>query len=601
MEQGYLRQINQEIEDFSKDITIVPSLTFNQKATLEQIYFYYLSRFKTGDIDTEGDKKYFYNIVKTPCKVMTKMIDFDTKHIRILSEAGTNPHITWFFERDLKQWMKEVEFGKVLNRIFRELPIFGTVVLKMIGDRPYFVDLRNFIVNPAADSLEETPIIERHYYTPDGLKKVGKQLGWKNIDQAIEQYRDMDKKGKFICVYERYGEIYRYKSNGEREVSNRRVVIADVGEDKRDRYTSETVPHNGVVLDDEEYDGYPYREFHLEKMPGRWLGIGVVEMLFDPQMRHNELANQMAKGTYWASLRLFQTADDATNINLSTDAINGQILNNSGFPITPIDLTERNLAYFAQEFERWTRNRDETTFTFEIPRGERSPAGTTLGEIQILAQSAYNYFGHIQENVALDIKRFLFDDIIPSFQKKMSKEHFLRLVGEDLEKINEILVATRTQAELFSFIARNGKLPLKEHFDIIKAVIEEKIKTGEEKILKIPKETYKGIKYKLEIDITGESKDTRVYTSALFAALQAITTDPTILQDPRKRKLFMKWMESVGLDVGDLPPSQEKGLEGLMKEGAPQTRAPGRAGAGGGVSRPNMPQGPIPGEKTTSL
>ena len=590
----YLKQINQEIADFNnKDISIVPGLFFNQKKTLEQIYFYYMSKFQTGDIDTEGDKKYFFNIVKTPCKVMTKTIDFDTKHIRVLSEAGTNPIATWFFERDLKQWMKENNFGKTLNRIFQELPLYGSVVLKMIGGDPYFVDLRNFIINPVADTLDETPITERHFYTPDGLRKIGKKLGWENIEQAIDEYKEMAKPGRYITVLERYGEIRTQKKDGKYELNNRRIVVADVGEDKRDEHSNDIIVKPGVVLKDEEYDGHPYKEFHLEKIPGRWLGVGVVELLFDPQMRHNELANQMAKGTYWASLRLFQSADDSGNINLSTDVANGQLLNNNGFPITPIDLTERNLAYFAQEFQRWTQNRDEMTFSFEIPRGERSPSGTTLGEIQILASSAMNYFGNIQENIALDIKKFLFDDIIPNFKKRVSGEHFLRLVGEDLDKINELYIASQTQAELFSFMGRNNALPTKEHFDIIKAVIEEKIKMGEEKIVKIPKELYKDIKYKIEIDITGESKDTRVLASGLFAVLQAITTDPTLLEDPTKRKLLGQWMEAIGLNIGDLPTPKKRGLDEMMQGAS--------TGAGGGVSRPSMPQQPMPGAESASL
>ena len=79
-----LKDIQQEVKDFeTKNVQIVDGLLFNQKETIEKIYYYYNSQFLTGDRDSEGDKKYFYNIVKNPCKVTTKAIDFDTKHIRI--------------------------------------------------------------------------------------------------------------------------------------------------------------------------------------------------------------------------------------------------------------------------------------------------------------------------------------------------------------------------------------------------------------------------------------------------------------------------------------------------------------------------------------
>jgi len=142
-----LRQINTEINDFeTKEIQVVPGFYFNQKTTLEQIYRYYNGKYEEGDIDEDGDKKYFYNIVKNPCKVFSKAIDFDTKNIRLLTTAGGNELKTWFMERDLKYWMRDKQFGKVLNRIFYELPIYGSVVLKEVSGYLYFVDLRNFIV-----------------------------------------------------------------------------------------------------------------------------------------------------------------------------------------------------------------------------------------------------------------------------------------------------------------------------------------------------------------------------------------------------------------------------------------------------------------------
>ena len=125
-----LTQINKEIQDFkTKQIQIVPGLSFNQYDTIQKIIFYYNSKFVSGETDDEGDKKFFYNIVKNPCKVFSKAIDFDTKNIRMLTTGGGEPLKTWFMERDLKYWMRDQEFGKVLNRIFKELPIFGSVVL----------------------------------------------------------------------------------------------------------------------------------------------------------------------------------------------------------------------------------------------------------------------------------------------------------------------------------------------------------------------------------------------------------------------------------------------------------------------------------------
>ena len=279
MESNILRQINDEKMSFeNKNIQIVPGLLFNQKSTVEQIYYYYNSKFQTGEIDEDGDKKYFYNINKNPCKVFSKAIDFDTKNVKILTSGGGNPLKTWFMERDLKYWMKDKQFGKVLNRIFLELPIFGSVVLKAIKGNLYFVDLRNFIVEQSADTLEDANyIIEKHPYTVAGFRKSMKEIGVEQskIDETIKLYREMPDV-KHIMVYERYGEV---ETNGKWEY--RRVYIADVGVDQEDQMTHRTIPYRGIELKSDVIEENPYWEYHLEKIPGRWLGIGVVETLFD--------------------------------------------------------------------------------------------------------------------------------------------------------------------------------------------------------------------------------------------------------------------------------------------------------------------------------
>ena len=102
--------------------------------------------------------------------------------------------------------MKKDEFGKTLNRISRELPQFGSVVIKYHKGKSYFVNLKNFIVEQNADCLDfSNYIIEQHFFTPMEFKKIAKEQGWdsekvkkslKNIEKAttniLECLRDME-------------------------------------------------------------------------------------------------------------------------------------------------------------------------------------------------------------------------------------------------------------------------------------------------------------------------------------------------------------------------------------------------------------------------
>lgn len=570
----YLRQINQEVEDFkAKNITIVPGLFFNQQDTIEKIHFYYNSKFTTGDIDEEGDKKYFYNIVKNPCKVFSKSVDFDTKNIRLLTTGGGDPTKTWFMERDLKFWMRDKQFGKILNRLFKELPIFGSVVLKIVNGMPEFVDLRNFVVEQSADTLDNSNyLVEIHYFTPASFRKVGQDMGWDEakIKEAIELFHQM-KGASHIKVYERYGEIkvgedWKYK----------RIFIADVGNDEYDNRGNLVASRPGVLLKDDNFQGNPYWEFHAEKMPGRWLGIGVVESLFEPQIRQNELANIQAKTTYWAGLRLFQTRDAAINRNLFTDSRNGEVIN-SDSEITQIDMSDRNLSFFNEEYRKWLNNRDELTFSYDVVQGERLPAGTPLGSARLAIGQTLSYFEQIQEDIAMDVKEMLYRVIIPQFDKERTQEHTLRLVGDDLDTYIEMVKNDLTTKEIIRLIYR-GKFPTNQDKKAIEVAIQESIKQNKEKILDVPKDYYKNLKYDVDIDITGESVDTRVRSATKFAILQAITADPTALSNPVKRKFLYSMAEDGGINPDD--------FFGVMPT-EPQETMP-QGAVGGGVSAPAM-------------
>ena len=581
-----LKTIKKEESDFeTESIEIVKGFNSNQKDTLNRIYLYYNSKYESGEKDDQGDKKYFDNINRSPCNVGTKEIDFDTKHIRIQTAGGGSPLQTWFFERDLKFWMKDKKFGQVLNRLFHELPIFGSVVLKIIDGTPYFVDLRNFIVEQNADTLSEANYItEVHNYVPVEFRRIGKKKNWDNIEGVIESFRESKK--DFITVYERYGEIEEEDEKGNKTYPYKRIILADVKSDDNDS-------NDGMILNETEVDSHPYREFHWEKIPGRWLGVGRVEVIFDPQIRINEISNQQVKSSYFSTLRLWQTRDEGVNRNLLTDVENGEILNVDD-EITQVDMADRNLAYYTQEIDKWLGNRDELTFARDVLRGERAPTSSTLGAVQIAAGQAGSYFDKIRQSIAMAIKDLLYEIIIPQFEKENNSEHTLRIAGEDLDKLNNLLIENKTRTRIFEIIKSEKRLPTLKEFDLLKGIIADKIKAGKEQLVKIPKEFYKNLKYKIDIDIVGEAIDTRTKSANILAALQAITADPTLLTDPLKKKFFYRFLEQGGISPIDFQPEQEtSSIEGVMAERS--------KGAGGGVSRPSLPQGAVAGTKEATL
>jgi len=140
-----------------------------------------------------------------------------------------------------------------------------------------------------------------------------------------------------------------------------------------------------------------------------------------------------------------------------------------------------------------------------------------------------------------------------------------------------------------------GKAPAQceMDLDVIGAAVEESIRQGKEKILTVPKGFYTDLKYDLDIDITGESVDTRVRQATRFAIIQAITADPSLIQDPFKRKMLISWAEDGGVNLNEDLDPVKKDVEEI---------SPADSGrAGGGVSAPAVGGRELAGRTTQTV
>ncbi len=574
-EEKILEQINNEIADYKKTINI--GWEFNQKETIEQSVLYVNGKYVDGDIDDDDLKLYFYNITRAAVGTTAKAIDLDTKDVLIKTAPGGDWLKTWFLQRDIKYWLKKEEFGKILNRISRELPQYGSVVIKYINGKSEFVNLKNLILEQNADCLDfSNYIIEQHLYTPMEFRRIAKELDWDavKVKNTIDKYRTVDE--QYIRVFERYGEIE--DENGGYDY--KKVIFADIPTKNNQKQSDIQEPFFGEILYEKLVEKHPYQEFHINKIPGRWLGVGVPEMISDNQIRINELVNQQVKSSYWNTLRLWQGRDSGVARNLMKESENGDVLDVDEF-IQPIDMTDRNLAHFANEINMLESNSQTQTFTTDIIRGERTPAGTPLGSAQLSTSQALSYFDQIREDYALELKSFLWNFVIPGLQESLNEEHMIKIAGKDIDKLAELLSNTNVKNKILKHVLDTGMLPDSNAIEMFKIISDREIKRNGEQQLTIPKDWYKDVKYEIEIDIDGESVSSTVKAQALISTLQAITTDPTMLTDPTKKALLTEHLEQVGVSLSDYEQSNQ--VQPIATQQV--------AAAGGGVSSPTSLQG----------
>lgn len=573
-----VKKLQSEVDVFQngEPITIVDKFTFRQYDTVEKNIRLYNSKFKKGEFDGEGFRKYFRNIVRNPCTVSTKAVAFDVSDIQVTSAPGINPRKAWIADRDFKYWAKTKNLPLTMARVFHELPIFGSVVLKKVKGNWRFVDLRNLINEQQADSLDRAEyVIEQHFMTPEELAKTN----WDNKEEILEAWRASKK--PYIRFFERRGEMPEsdIEKGGDSEKMVRGVYIVYIPETKTtDRFGQ---PVNGITAwkAKESLKDFPYREFHWEKIPGRWLGVGRVEINSDAQIRTNELTNLRVKSSYFSSLNLWQTRDTTIPKSLIREIANGDVLQVMS-EITRVPTEERNLQAFGSEEQLWMQNRDEQSMTFDVVRGERLPAGTPLGSAQLAAQMASSYFDNIRKNIAASLKRFIAEDVFQDFLAENQEKHYVKLVGEDLDQWNALMQTEKTNLEILKFVTKHGKLPTQAQFDIMQAVLGERETERKEHSIPVTgKELYKDFDYEIDIVITEQLKKMQARAANMVTVLQSLQQDPELLTDPTKRNVFRQLLEAIGMNLSDVEPAQATKTP-TVSEAASQNIK------GGGISSP---------------
>lgn len=589
--------VRKERFDFlNNEITIVGNLTFSQYQTIKKNHLYYTSHFENGDFEVINGvtrKKHFHNINSWRCDVATKMLDIDVKDFLLVGNNPSQDVNVMLLEKELKHWMKQNKWGKMLNQIVDELPVQGSVVIRKYGkNEAKVVDLRYFYVDQTAESLKDARyILIRDLMDANELRKMkGK---WNNVEQILEEFDDYsavtgyDNAADFggintnviavknntqnlVEVFTRFGEVPKSWITGNNKDEDEYVwakfIVCGtdyVARNEKGQVTNE----NGVVLWAEELNkdkDFPFKEVHYRKVKGRWLGMGIVEMTYEPQRRTNEIKNQEAKALELAALQIFQTRSTNLMSNVLTDADTGDIIQ-SNSEITPIATESRNLSGFQEAFTAEDQHADRLTFSYDAVRGESAPASATLGSVQIQEQQATSAFDYKRENVALFLQEFIEDIVLPSLESTINQEHVFRLTGsiEELEKLRKNIAANYVNQRIVDAILQGQEPPDAE--TLTQITMQELSKQGDKIWVSVMKDFFKNLDYYVDLVVSGENKNVFA-TIGNAQAILSLLQDPTVLQDAGKKAILFKVLSNLGMHTSELQDIESKVAEQVPQQ-----------------------------------
>lgn len=540
------------------NVEITDGLQFSQFKTIKQITYYSHSRYLSGQEDSLGRQKPFYNTVNAAVNVAVRATDFDTKDVQVVAVEPQFFAQSFTARKELTNWMDEVRFDVCLNQMSETRARYGSVLVKrVIKDGQLHIEVVRW-KNVKTDlvDIENNPIVETHFMSQLDLARMkgawdGLSDNWDEImaifEEVANEADDDGETGDRIEVHEIQGELSaqymeepdengNYESEAW-EYSMQKHYVINYGDDKQ-----------FCLYSEELTDGPNYKILHWEEVDGRGLGKGIVEDGFESQTWTNDMVIKRQQLFDLASKIVFKHKDDMLYDNLLTDADTGDFIQGD---FDQVDTTPRSFPMFDQVGDAWQTQYEKATSTFAAVTGETMPANTPLGSLQIQNQEARSIFDYRREQMGIFIEDMIDDWVMPHLMKKINKQHILEAQFDitELEMLDNSFTTFAANQKMIDAIL-DGQVVTKADYEAEKAFISDGLaRGGDQRFIEVPKDFYKDMKTKVRVVTTNEKYNKQVVLQSLTQLLSMASQNPALLQDPTLVNIFARVVEMSGIGM----------------------------------------------------
>jgi len=552
-----------EIDSYLNDsVEISSGYWYNQAKLIKRIYLYANCIYPNGKLDSQGRYRYFFDIASPRIDSEVKNVDFDTKNVVLATDSNKDYKPLFIANNFLRDYMRESGQSTKIDEIVEEGSGWGNVVLKKIKGGYERVDLKNFyVINQTAESLDESPVIERHILTQSNLR--AKQGIWNNVEKVIKECGNKefsvtaksnkeDKTTPYYEIYERNGEISQQdlyeaqdKKGGDKDTYVlAKIICAGLAKNSKDaKY---------ILFAEELKDDMSsvYKEYHRGRYNGRWWRVGIHEMLFDITTRSNEIGNQIARGLEWASKTIFRSADKLLTSNVLTDLNNGDIIKSTD--ISQVEIRMQGLDQLMADWNRLMTLADKLCNSYEVVLGENMPSGTSMGLGNMLNQNANKLFDFIRKKLSQILQDALQDWVLPDILKKIKVAKYVKITGDsNLGEYHKMLVDGWYLKNLIAFGPHTE--------DVANLLKEKKLKElSDIEFIKIEKDFWEDFEPRVVVVISGENVNKTKELTDLSTFIQ-LESDPV-----RRSALVEMAMAKQGIDISSLPKTEQPPIQPSM-------------------------------------
>lgn len=557
----------------------------------------YWGIFKNITDPITGRKKIWVPLTEWMVETTVKNCDIDSKDLNFKAKIFKAIGLVPLVRNLVKHWVDENFFGEKLNEMIRQLAIDGTVVWKTWEEggkmKKQNVDILNFYIDPTAENIQETPaVIERaivsvhNFMSMDGWwrKEDAKvETGLHPTDKNLSSFSTSET--KMVEVWERWGLMAKSWITGKKkdkdEMVEGHIVLTNL----------ETQPIVHLVEENIKKDSKgdvikPYEEAWLKKVPGRWHGKGIPEMVLQLQTWLNIVVNIRINRAFVSQLGIWKIkrGKGITPKMVKRLATNGALLVQDMEDIDQLTMQEASVSSYKDEetIVSWAQR---ITSAFEIVTGEEMPASKPATTSALQMRSAQSAFVLIKQGIEFFLQRWLKRHGLPILAKNIKKGDIARISGsfEEMRALDERVVNHMVYKKLDE-MTKEGQLidPFDVQRERIKAV-EKLRKMGDDRFTKILQKI-NFTEFDVEFYITNEKIDKTVLARDLISLVNIAPQYADVI--------IRQIMDIMGVDINQFEEAKRQmavqpGAQ-MMGTGQPQgppgkVKPPGGEGTGLGA------------------
>lgn len=553
---------------FKTKIPLEDGWFWNFRDHIRLSFLYKHAQFETKNDDRE--LRPFKNIARPILNVQYRTEGFDVKDIEIYVDNPDDYHKSFLVKKWHDRWARENAMDTFIDDLVQSFVDYGGALVKKTESvRPEVVDLRTLAFCDQTDMLSG-PFAIKHYYTPSQLKDMAK-VGWGTVGATIsiddlvlkaETKKQMDKASPSTKTPGRYIEVYEIHNVAERDFNvtsnddTPQIYICAF-------YSDQAGNPQGVTLFKNPEPKLPFKLIKRDPIPGRALGYGGMEELFEAQIWTNFDEIAIAGMLEQASKIFYLTTDQKFKNQTMVGRKNGSVLDlTQGSTFDQLNNVPRNLSVFENKAVDWHQHAMEVGAASELSLGKEPASGTPFKSVETQLVEGNSLHLWRQGRLATFMDEIYRDWIIPLGAKELTKgtQWLAELSGDEIMEISDTISRNEANARMKkALIDGNIDEVTPQNYEQIKTVLKDgEIRKGKKRFLEILKDEMKDAPLSVYTNIVGKQKNLALLTDKLVNYVRQLIATPEVRQDPGLMKHVNEILESSGLSpiVYGVKPSQ---------------------------------------------